>query len=138
MKNFLFGLLNTAAVTSSAILDDGKKHLAESIGNNASYWAYTAMGVGNDTNAATANDSGIQGNISYYAHVNGSYEASNKAVFVHTFNYSDMGSEHIFREAVVAKNGSESDHNSLARIVYDAITLNLSDQLEITMKINFP
>ena len=138
MKNILNNLLNSCAVLSSSVLDDGRKHWAESIVNNNSYWKYSSMGFSNGTTAATVNDSGLAGNCTFLTDVNGSYESSNKAVYIHTVNYSDIGSEHIYSEAIIAKNKTESDHNSLARIVYDPITLNLSDHLQVTLKIAFP
>lgn len=138
MNIFSLKILNSCAVLSSAILDDARKHWSESIVNNNSYWKYGSMGFGNGTGSASINNSGLGGNCTFMADVNGSYEDPNKAVYIHTVNYSDIGSEHVYSEAIIAKNKTESDHNSLARIVYDPITLNLSDQLQITMKINFP
>lgn len=139
MNKALFGLLNCAAVTSSAVANYGKTHLVHQITqNNASWWGWGAMGIGNDTaTVGSANNSGIMGNESFYVAVNGSYEADYTAVYKHTFNYSDLTS-HTFGEAVITKNVTEFDSDTLlARIVYDDITLNLSDTLSIEMKVAF-
>lgn len=127
------------AVTSSAILTDGKENLAYGIANVSTFYFYISIGVGNDTAVvAAANNSGLYGGTNTtYATTNGSYLADNKAIWEQTFNYSSLGSNHKFGEAVIAKNASEYADQCLARIVYDDITLNLSDTLKISMTVGF-
>ena len=139
MNKALFGLLNTVAVTSSAITIYGKTHISHQITqNNESWWGWNAMGVGNGTTiVASENNSGITGNESYYVTVNATYQADYSAVYEHTFNYSNLAS-HKFGEAVITKNLTEFDSDTaLARIVFDDITLNLSDVIKINMKVGF-
>lgn len=127
------------AVLSNAVSNLARINLAYGIINmsNNSYYDYVAMGVGNGTTAATVNDTDLSGNYSYYAFQNGSYEADYKGVWQRTYNYSDIPN-HIYSEAVVCKNASENVGYTLGRMVFDPITLNLSDQLQLTLKLSFP
>lgn len=138
MKKWLEGLLGITAVTSSAILNDGKHHMARIVANTSAYWGYTGIGVGNNTAVnATSGNTKLFGNNTYATvATNVSYEADYKAVWQHTFNYSDI-TDHKFSEAVVCKDATTITDSSLARIVYDQITLNLSDTLQITVKVAF-
>lgn len=137
MNKALFGLLNTVAITTSSILNDGKEHLANMIGNNASSWQYTVLGVGNDTShIASANNSGLYGTNATYANCNATYEADYKSTWEHTFNYSDI-TGHKFGEAVITKNQTEYADNCLARIVYNDIELNISDTLKLSLTVGF-
>jgi len=127
------------AVLSNAISNLGRTNLAYGIINmsNNSFYDYLAMGFGNGTTAASVNDTDLAGNYSYYADQAGTYEADYKGVWEHTVNFSDIP-DHIYSEAVVCKNASENVGYTLGRMVFDPITLNLSDQLQLTMKISFP
>ena len=139
MNKALFGLLNTAAITSSAITIYGRTHMAHQISqNNQSWWGWNALGIGNNTNiSATENSSGIYGNQSYYCSVNGTYKADYSTEWQHTFSYNDLTS-HKFAEAVITKNLTEfDDDTALARILFDEIELNLSDSLKINMVVGF-
>lgn len=139
MNKALFGLLNSAAIISSAITNDGKIHMANQISqNNASWWGWNAMGVGNNTNiSANENNSGIYGNESFYVSVNATYQADYKSEWEYTFEYNDLTS-HKFGEAVITKNLTEFDSDTaLARILYDEITLNISDTLKLSITIGF-
>lgn len=139
MNKALFGLLNCAAVTSSAITDIGKKHLSEHMmGDNTSWWGWTAMSCGNDTSiSAAASNYQLYGNETYCINETGVYEADFKAKYEHTFNYSNLAS-HKFGEVAIVKNVTEGNASTiLARIVYDDITLNLSDTMKISMTITF-
>lgn len=138
MNSVLLGLLGISAVTSSAILTDGKENLAYGIANLSNFYPYFSVGVANDTaTVAAANNSGLYGSNSTYATTNGSYLADNKAIWEETFNYSSLGSTHKFGEAVIAKNATQYADHCLARIVYDDITLNLSDTLKLSMTVGF-
>lgn len=124
------------AVLTSAILNAGKENLAYLAINNASSYQYACMGVGDSTAAAVSNDSGIMGNESHYLTVTPTYEADYKASWVGNFSYGNLPT-HIFSEATIAESTTSYLDKSIARIVYDAITLNLSDTLQITIKLNF-
>ena len=136
MVRWLYGLLNNEAVLSSYILNDAKTHLAYSVTNNNTYWKYEGTGVGNSTTAALANQTGILGNESFFVAQNGSYEADYKALWQHNFSYGNLPT-HKFTEAVVCKNATVSADNSLCRLVFDQITLNTSDTLQMTIKVAF-
>lgn len=137
MKNWLFNLLNENAVLTSSVLGDGKTNMAYCVVNNASSYVYSSMAVGNGTQSAIANDTAIIGNYSYHCDVNGSFVSSYKASWTHTFGYTDMNDSHVFSEAMIIKNATEREGYGLARIVYDPITLNESDTLEIEIRVNF-
>lgn len=124
-------------ITSSSILNDGKEHLANMIGNNASSWQYTILGIGNDTShVASPNNSGLYGTNTTYADCNATYGADYKSIWEFTFNYSSI-TNHRFGEAVITKNRTEYADNCLARVVYDDIELNLSDTLKISLTVGF-
>jgi len=125
------------AITSSSILNDGKIHIANMIGNNASSWQYTILGIGNDTShIASTNNSGLYGANVTYANCNATYEADYKSTWEFSFNYSSI-TNHKFGEAVIAKNRTEYADNCLARIVYDDIELNISDTLKLSLTVGF-
>jgi len=123
-------------VTSSAITNIARKNMAYALLNqNESSYDYVCMGVGNGSAPAQVTDTSLAGNESKYANVSGVYEDDYKATWVHTWYYDDLPS-HTFREAGIFKN--ESELEMLARMVFDPITLNESDYLEITMRVRFP
>lgn len=137
MIESIFGLLTVGAVLSSAILKAGKENFAYGTSNISVFYPYLAMGVGNNTAvAASENNSGIYGNESYYASVNASYQADYRGVWEYTFGYTDLPS-HIFSEAVIARNKTQYTDYCLARIVFDSITLNLSDTLKVGLTVGF-
>ena len=136
MNNLLLGLLSNSAILSSAVTNDGKTHLANMIGNNASSWQYMSMITGNGTTAAVATDTGAIGNLTGALDTNSSYSADYKSVWKKTWNYSNI-ENHIYSEALIAKNSSVITNNCLARIVFDPITLNISDSVAITMTLGF-
>ena len=124
------------AVTSSAITNVAKVNLAYALINqNDSSFDYRCMGVGNGSQPASNGDTGLYGNESKYVTVEGVYEADYTAKWSHTWGYDDLPS-HEFREAGIFKN--ESELEMLGRIVFDPITLNESDYIEITMRVKFP
>ena len=126
------------AVTSSEITNLGRTNLAKAcINQNESSYDYLCMGIANGSAAAAKSDTKLVGNESYYTNVSGVYEASYKAKWVHTFGYGDLPT-HKFGEAGVFKNESEAEDYMLGRIVFDEVTLNESDYLEITMRAHFP
>lgn len=124
------------AVTSSAITNTARINMAKALINqNESSYDYVCMGVGNGSTAAQVTDTSLAGNESKYANVSGVYEDDYKAKWEYTWYYNDLPS-HTFREAGVFKN--ESELEMLGRIVFDPITLNESDYLEITIRVRFP
>ena len=72
MNRFLLGLLTINAITSSALLTDGKENLAYGIANISTLYTYSCLGAGNDTAVtASENNSGLYGSNSTYASTNG-------------------------------------------------------------------
>ena len=139
MDEWLKGLLGISAVTSSAVLADGKIHLARITGNTSAYWSYGALGVSSGANSSTSasvNNTGLGGNNTYVKDCNVSYEANYKCVFSENFSYGNT-TDHKFVDAVICRNESEITDYSLGRIVYDTITLNTSDTLALTIKVAF-
>lgn len=139
MNEWLYGMLGIDAVTSSAILADGKHHMARILGNTSSYWSYGALGVSSGANSSTAasvNQTGLGGNHTFVKTCNVSYEANYKCTFQENFSYSNT-TDHKFVDAVVCRNESQITDFSLCRIVYDTITLNTSDNLQVTVKVAF-
>lgn len=138
MNKPLFGLLGFSAITSSALLTDGKENLAYGIANISTLYSYHSLGCANDTaTVASENNSGLYGSNSTYASTNGSYQADNTAVWKQKFDYNSL-SGHRFGEAVIAKNASEFADNCIARIVFNSIDLNASDTITISIGVNFP
>ena len=126
------------AVTSSEICDKCRENLAKAcINQNESSHDYFCMGVANGSTVAAKSDTELAGNESYYTNESGIYEDSYKAKWMHTFGYNDLPS-HKFGEAGVFKNESEINNFMLGRIVFDEVTLNESDYLEIVMRARFP
>lgn len=126
------------AVSSSEITNLGRANLAKAcINQNESSYDYICMGAANGSTIAAKSDTGLAGNESYYVNESGIYEDSYKAKWIHIFGYNDLPS-HKFDEAGIFKNESETDNFMLGRIVFDEVTLNESDYLEITMRASFP
>lgn len=139
MKNWLTGLLNTAAVTSSSILADGKNKMARMVGNTSTYWSYGSIGVSSGDNssvAASVNQTGLGGNNTFCKDCNVSFEANYKCVWSENFSYGNT-TDHKFVDAVICRNESQITDYSLARLCYDTITLNTSDTLALTIKVAF-
>ena len=139
MDEWLCGLLGINAVTSSSVLADGKTHLARVTGNTSAYWSYGSLAVSSGQNSSTAaavNNTGLGGNQTFCKDCNVSYEANYKCVFSENFSYQNL-TDHKFVDAVICRNESQITDYSLARIVYDTITLNTSDNLALTIKVAF-
>ena len=139
MNEWLLGLVGVNAVTSSAILADGKIHAARILGNTSEYWSYGALAVSSGENssvAALVNQTGLGGNHTFVKDCNVSYEADYKAVFSENFSYGNT-TDHKFVDAVICRNESLITNYGLARMVYDTITLNTSDALQLTIKVAF-
>lgn len=127
------------AVTSSEITNLARTNIAKSLCHNESEisYDYYCMGVANGSTVAAKSDTKLVGNESYYTNESGEYESSYKAKWVHVFGYNDLTS-HKFGEAGVFKNESETENYMLGRIVFDEVTLNESDYLQVTMRARFP
>jgi len=67
---------------------------------------------------------------------NVSYEADYKCSFQENFSYGNT-TDHKFVDAVICRNESLITNYGLARIVYDTINLNISDTLQLTVKVAF-
>lgn len=126
------------AVTSSEIVNAARINLAKAcINQNESSYDYFCMGIANGSTVAAKSDTGLVGNESEYVNESGIYEDSYKAKWVHTFGYNDLPS-HKFGEAGIFKSTTNTEGYMLGRMVFDEVTLNESDYLEITMRASFP
>lgn len=126
-----------AAITSSKILNVGKRDISAMLCGLNTTQSYAGIGVGNDTTAAAETQTTLlgtetsckDGNASYALTTNSSYIASWNSSWV----YGDL-TTHIFREVVISDNLSNAS-TCLLRGVYDQVTLGASDSLSITCQV---
>jgi len=122
------------ALVSSAILNDALENVARMLCNDTQTSDdYAGMGAAEDSTAAAAAQHDLIGSETHYNAVTGAYEASYKATWTSTFLYADI-TNHIIEELVICESAAAHLNQCLLRIVLDAVTLNVGEQVTMIIK----
>lgn len=122
------------ALVSSRILNDALENVARVLCDDTTLFDhYAGMGAAEDNTAAAAAQTDLIGGEKHYNDVAGAYEPSYKATWTSTFLYVDI-TNHVIEEVVICESAASHANRCLLRIVIDAITLNVGEQVTFVIK----